>query len=529
MIALIRTTIETYESFGSSRSCSVHSFQGRPIVWLLAAWLIYIIARLPPVFHAAGAMDEQFFSIPGYTVATEGIPRIPFLPAKKRETFFEGADVCLFALPPALHYCQAPFYWFMPLTNAAARMPAFLSGFFAILLVWLLARQAGIPDWISGIGCILFAVSRPLMFTAMIARPDLPCIVCGWAVLWLLWRWQNSLKWSTLIAAGALCGLGLLFHPFAMVYCLQAGFWTLGRSGSIAQRILRASALTCTCIAVFALWLPLILSYPEQFRSQFFSNVLERSGPGILGRMLYPWPYFPYHWEKQWEFNEPTQFVLVTSGLLITTLLWCWKLRTPSRMGYLAILWTGAFLTMVTAGIHPTKGYWAYTIGLAYPAIVESIVWLIQQTWHLFHRIPRRESKKPTSQDFADHGGDGFVATDDSWFGYSNDPWLLVALGRKRVPRSEIHPRCFGQASERWPVYGRCQLCTRCLCQRPQDDSWDGKQWRLGRFITEDRLPSHRTRRNRRAMGCTIQHAGSSSRRNLRTTSSMLCRHLYPQ
>ncbi len=116
--------------------------QGRPIVWLLAAWLIYIIARLPPVFHAAGAMDEQFFSIPGYTVATEGIPRIPFLPAKKRETFFEGADVCLFASP------------------RASLLPS------SVLLVHATDQRggadAGVPEWLLcySVGLVVGSTSR---------------------------------------------------------------------------------------------------------------------------------------------------------------------------------------------------------------------------------------------------------------------------------------------------------------------------------------------------------------------------------
>ncbi len=179
--------------------------------------------------------------------------------------------------------------------------------------------------------------------------------------------------------------------------------------------------------------------------------------------MLYPWPYFPYHWEKQWEFNEPIQFVLVTSGVLITTLLWCWKLRTPSRMGYLAILWTGAFLTMVTAGIHPTKGYWAYTIGLAYPAIVESIVWLIQQLGISFTEsleVDRRNWRVRFSRILVAMGllvlmipGSGIRTT----LGY----WLH--WGEKEYHAPRFIEDVLAKLPKDGLFHGRCQLRTRCL------------------------------------------------------------------
>lgn len=43
-----------------------------------------------------------------------------------------------------------------------------------------------------------------------------------------------------------------------------------------------AGILVACTFAVVALWLPLILAYPEAFRGQFFTNVLDRSGPGLL-------------------------------------------------------------------------------------------------------------------------------------------------------------------------------------------------------------------------------------------------------
>ncbi len=71
---------------------------------------IFTVLRLPGILHQPGGQDEQFFAVPGYTVWHEGIPRIPYYPARARATFFENVDRCLMALPPGLFYCQAPFF-----------------------------------------------------------------------------------------------------------------------------------------------------------------------------------------------------------------------------------------------------------------------------------------------------------------------------------------------------------------------------------------------------------------------------------
>lgn len=341
--------------------------------WWWLAVLALVVTRLPIIEHASGQQDEDCFAIPGWTVLREGIPRLPYCPSRNRSSFFENADVCLFALPPALFYVQAPFFLVLPASYPAARMPLLVAGIIGLTLLWRLARRVIDSSWIVGLALLLIAVSRPMMFTATTARPDLLCAACGWGALLSLWRWEESRLWRWIIVAGACCGAGMLCHPFAIVFCLQAGLWTLLSRGTLLQRLTRASLLTGCALLVFSAWLPLILAYPYEFRSQFGSNVLDRSGPGLTSRLVWPWPSLAHQTKLQWEFNEPYQFVLLIVGTSLGVLAWFQRGLTTERRRYLWMTGSAAYLTATCAGVHPTKGYWIYPIGLMYPLVVDGV------------------------------------------------------------------------------------------------------------------------------------------------------------
>jgi len=350
------------------------------------AVVLFVALRLPMVLFSSGQMDEQWFAVPGYTVWKEGIPRIPYCPTRKRENFFENADRCLFALPPALHYVQAPFFGIFPAGYSAARLPSFFGGIIGLVVLGLLTRKIFHDTFIWGMGLILIAMSRPMMFTAITARPDLLCSVCCWSAIACMWLWadRDSVERTgvggELIAAGTLCGLGLLFHPFALVGCLQCGLWAICRRGGWKLRMLRGLAIAVPAALVLSLWLPLILRFPKEFESQFTSNVLERSGPGLMQRLLWPWASLWHHARYQWEYHQAIQFVFLSAGGVLGLIsLGLGKDSTPIVAKYryrIAILVVSSiYLTATIAGIHPTKGYWVYTIGWLYPlAVMGSVV-----------------------------------------------------------------------------------------------------------------------------------------------------------
>jgi hypothetical protein len=349
----------------------------------LSCWLalvvslgIFTLLRLPAILHQPGGQDEQFFAVPGYTVWTEGIPRIPYFPARERSTLFEKADRCLLAMPPALFYCQAPFHAFFSPGYPTARLPSFLAGLIAIVLVYFISTSFhATPLWAFA-AASLFAISRPLMFTGTIARPDLLCVACGLGAILVWLRSHAQPQWFHSLAMGGLCGLACLFHPFGLIFCIQAGLAAIFSTGSSRARSIRFAWLAASASIVLSLWLPLILRYPEEFRSQFFANIFDRAGPGLPSRLVWPFPSFIHHSRLIREFAGPLQSVLYATIVALGYFVVRQRLRPPTTLPatssdatiqhLLVIVLSSIYLTATVAGIHPTKGYWAYSAALTF-------------------------------------------------------------------------------------------------------------------------------------------------------------------
>ena len=329
-------------------------------LWLLVPIGIFTVLRLPAVIHQSGGQDEQFFAVPGYTVWNEGIPRIPYFPARERSTFFENADRCLMALPPGLFYVQAPFFGLFSAGYPTARIPLFLAALVAIALMYALARVFGSSSMNALAAAGLLSLSRPLMFTGTIARPDLLCVVCGVGAILLSLRASEKTHSGIWVAIGTLCGLAGLFHPFALVFCIQAAAIAGLTPGSLRKRVIRIGLIALTSTTVLSLWLGLILRFPYEFRSQFFSNVLDRAGPGLPWRLVWPFPSFAHHARLLWEFAGPWQTLFLVIGLLGGSI-YLFQTTLPHRpWKFLGLAWSSIYLTATVAGLHPTKGYWIY-------------------------------------------------------------------------------------------------------------------------------------------------------------------------
>jgi Dolichyl-phosphate-mannose-protein mannosyltransferase len=348
--------------------------------WLaLIPILLFVGLRLPLLIHQPGGQDEQFFSVPGLTVLREGVPRIPFLPTRRRESFFENADRCLMTLPPAFFYLQAPFFAVMPAGYATARMPSMVGACIMLMIVFLLSKRLGAGAWGAFAACLILALSRPLMFTGILARPDLWCALCGVVVFYILYgggEWTGK----RMAGVGALCGLGALFHPFALVYGIQSAAASLLAPGGLKSRMTRLIWLGCGAVAALALWVPLIVAYPYEFRSQFFSNVLHRAGPGLPSRMLWPIDSIKHHLVVLQEYAGPWQCLLLIVGLFASIVLWRKRMNGNwDYVGRIIWLWSSVYLTAVVTGVHPTKGYWLYpvailvaTLGVAVDSLIVS-------------------------------------------------------------------------------------------------------------------------------------------------------------
>ena len=340
----------------------------RPLLMLAclaAPMLLFVVLRLPTLIHQPGMQDEQWFAVPGLTVWREGIPRIPYVPTRNRATLFENADVCLMALPPGLFYVQAPFFAIFPPGYATARLPLFLAGLATIAIVFWIVRRIGGSVSTACAAALIVSLSRPLLFTGLTTRPDLLCAVAGWLSViaaWQMLRTAPANSGRLAMTSGALSGLAGLFHPFALVFAMQGGLAMLLGTATVMQKAKRAALFIAGNALVISLWIPLIVSYPYEFRSQFFANVLDRAGPGLPARLVWPIPSLIHHARLLYEFAGPLQCLLMASGLVLGTVFF-WQQRGISaseRKGLIALAWSSVFLTATVAGLHPTKGYWIY-------------------------------------------------------------------------------------------------------------------------------------------------------------------------
>jgi hypothetical protein len=345
----------------------------RPRAGLIAAFLLHTILHFPFVWHAAGQMDEQFFAVPGLTVLREGIPRIPFAPTREIQSFFMYADRCLFALPPALHYVQAPFFAVFTPSYTTARLPLFLGAYLCLWLTWRISLWLFQDGWIAGVAVCSLAVSRPMLFTSITARPDLLCTCCGLAAVWTAMNLSSARPLVSSLLTGAIVGLGALFHPVAIVFGFQMAAVAVYSGRGWFLKIRNGFVFSAAALMVLSLWLPLILAYPAEFEAQFLPNVFNRGGPGLLHRLIWPWRALQTHAFFQWEYNQAIQFVLLGMGLVGATVLWLFR-RHERRIGWFLLLaWTAGYLTATCPGSHPTKGYWLYPIAMYYPLLV----WLL--------------------------------------------------------------------------------------------------------------------------------------------------------
>jgi hypothetical protein len=357
----------------------VSCFPPRSSFWLLAAiGVAFVVVRGPLIYRQYGGQDEDCYAVPGLTVAREGIPRLPYAPARNRDSYFYRIDEALFCEPPASFYWQAPFFLVLPPGYGAARAASATAGLIAVFIVYQLGRRmlqceaAGL--WAAG----LYSVSRLFFFPATTARPDMLCGLFGLAALLAAWSWDTLRRTRNLVIAGALLGLGMLTHPFAIVYCMQVGAWVLLASRGW-QRLAAPALLAGCALAAFALWTPLIAAYPELFGAQFFHNIVNPAAPGIVVRMLVPWDSLRHHAAQLIEHAQIPQLALLSAGLLVSTAL-AWKRRTRGEVLLVSLAWSSCFLLSTAAGVRPSKGYWCFPGALLIlcvaHAAVESSRWM---------------------------------------------------------------------------------------------------------------------------------------------------------
>lgn len=356
-----------------TRLTQQRSLPMRSLLVLAGIVLAFLIARVPLMFRLQGGADEEWFAAPGWCVAQEGIPRVPYLPSRDPKCAFYRADEALLAMPPAYFYWSAPFFLALPDGYGPARLASAAAALIALWLVYQLGR-AFYEDEATALWAVgLYSISRVFYVPAQTARPDMLCCALGLAAMLATWHWHTSGHRRHLVLAGVLLGLGGLTHPFAFAYALQMGAWVLIVGRGWRGRLSAASILVASTLATATLWLPLILAYPEIFQRQFFTNVWDRSGPGLIARLVFPWPSLLNQAKVILTQAQPIQAVLIPLGLVGAAMI---DLRRRQRgpLTALALAWLGFFLLAVCQGSHPLGAYLCYPGAIAFICLARTLI-----------------------------------------------------------------------------------------------------------------------------------------------------------
>ena len=348
---------------------AIRATQARALVGLVL--VLFLAARAPTIIHSSASQDEQWYGIPGLTVAVEGIPRVPYCRARDEGSVFQGAEKILFAQPPLSFYAQAPFFAVLPDGYAAARVSSLLAACLAIVLAYAIGQQVFGDARISLTAAGLYSLSRLLFFPAMSARPDMLCGTLGLTAVYFmtLTKWDDR---RAAAASGIAVGLAGLTHPMAIVFALQIGVWNFCRSGSWPRKCARCTLFVLATLATFALWIPLILKSAELFQAQFVGNILRPAGPGLLSRIVMPGESFANQIPQLVERAHPIQFSILGCGLVLCGLLALG--RRDRRAGLCWILATSSiYLLVACVGIHPIQGFWCYPAALTWLCVAHAL------------------------------------------------------------------------------------------------------------------------------------------------------------
>lgn len=366
---------------------------------------MFLVIRVPLMWRQPGGLDEEFYATPGLAILKDGVPRAPHIPQRDPGRVFYLADQAFFVEPPLSFYWQALFFAVLPDTYGAARLASGVAALATICLVYELGRVLYRSEAAALWGAGLYSLMRTFYFPATTGRPDMLCTALGLGALLCLARSQcTRRRASSLVLTGVLLGLGGLTHPLALVYALQASGWLLFASRGW-RRLGHPTLVAALALAVFTLWLPLMIRFPDEFRRQFLNHM--HSGPGLLARLVLPWESLRFHaWMMSGHLGA-VQFALLLGGTAMATAIACLSRQRGARRALplhqsdaqatgaadppslarrasvsdalpaidfrhsnhgplvaCLLAWSSVYLLSATAGVHPTQYYWCYPTAL---------------------------------------------------------------------------------------------------------------------------------------------------------------------
>ncbi len=344
--------------------------------WVVLIVVAFVVVRLPTLLFSPGGQDEEWYGVPGLTIAQEGIPRVPYSRATDKDSVFLGAEEMLFAQPPLSFYAQAPFFRYLPGTYGTARLASLVAACLSILLVYSIGIALFQNTHLALTGAFLFSISRLCFFPALVARPDMICGMLGLFAMFCMAKWYRTEREGWLMLAGTGVGLAGLTHPFAIVFGVQFVFWSALARGTFFDRARRLARFLLPMSFAFSLWLLLIRERPDLFDSQFIGNILRPTGPGLLSRFIMPFESFANQIPQLLDRAHPIQFGMLTLGLVLSGII-AWRARQTGPLICWGVTVSSVYLLVVFLGIHPIQGFWCYSAALAWLCFVYTVmVWM---------------------------------------------------------------------------------------------------------------------------------------------------------
>jgi hypothetical protein len=346
----------------------------RDLGWLALIAGLFLAWHLPLIYRTATGMDEDLFAVTGTTIRRTGLPQIPYIPTRDRRSFYYGADVALYILPPLSFYLEALVQTALGDGVGPARVASVLEGLVATWLVYDLARR-WLGDHRGALwGALLYLYGRAACFPATTARPDMAATMFGLLSVWFLVRDGGERRVRGIVASGIAGGLSVLCHPMGLVPCAQVGLaLLLIGPGTVRGRLKAAAIFTISALAALGTWGLLIARHPELFWIQFHGNVLGRAGPGLFGTLRNPWPVVSFQARQFVSRTLPVQALLYAAGTAWVLV----RARRPGPERALAYHLGASFVLLVLfMGTHPMLFYFAYPAAFACIATGELAAWL---------------------------------------------------------------------------------------------------------------------------------------------------------
>ena len=262
-------------------------------LWLLAACLIHLILASALACTNLPLVDEAFYGIPAYTLASTG---------KLQNHVVESAGV------PYLTGIDRVFYWMIPLGMViqAAAFKVFGFSIFTqravsvscgvgTLVAWFLATRKLLGKKVAALSCLFLSIDFVFCSLSSRGRADMMSLFFGSLALAAYLNLRDQSLRRALLAANASCALSALIHPNGGVAALISLVIT------ILYLDWRRIRLSEVCLAalpylIFGAGLAAYISLaPDLWVDQFIGNVRYRVSAGnVRGFRLFTGEFIRY-------------------------------------------------------------------------------------------------------------------------------------------------------------------------------------------------------------------------------------------